>query len=75
MMVGLFISTLTDRPASFKAVGHRSRYFCRQLEHKAATLALMAPHIARAINRATTFKQKEIERNRLPPTPVLLTKK
>jgi len=42
---------LTDRPASFKVAGHRSRYFCRlQLEHKAATLALVTPHTARAVN-------------------------
>ena len=51
MIVGLFITTLTDRPASLKAAGHRSRYFCRlQRVHKAATLALVTPHIARAIN-------------------------
>jgi hypothetical protein len=38
VIVDLFITTLTDRPASFKAAGNRPRYFCRlQLEHKAAT--------------------------------------
>jgi hypothetical protein len=43
--------TLIVHPASFEAAGHRSGYFCRlQLEHKAATLALVTPHIARAIN-------------------------
>jgi len=34
-----------DHPASYKAAGHRSRYFCRlQLEHKAAALALDPTH-------------------------------
>jgi hypothetical protein len=45
------VNISTDRPASFKAAGRRSRYFCRlQLEHKAATLTCVNPHIARAIN-------------------------
>ena len=35
-----FINISTDRPASNKAAGLRSRYFCRlQLEHKASTFA------------------------------------
>jgi hypothetical protein len=46
-----FINIDTDRPASYKVAGHRSIYFGRlQLEHKAATVALLNPHIARAIN-------------------------
>jgi len=50
-MVGLFITTLTDRPASFKAAGHLSRYFCSlQLKHKAVALALMTPYITCMIN-------------------------
>jgi hypothetical protein len=37
--------TLADRPASYKAAGHCSRYFCRQqLEHNALTLALDPVH-------------------------------
>jgi len=36
---GPFININSDSQASFKAAGHRSRYFCRlQLEHKAATV-------------------------------------
>ena len=53
MTVGLCISIniSTDRPASYKAAGPPFEIFCGlQLEHKAATLALMTPHIARAIN-------------------------
>ena len=75
--VGPFITTLTDRPASFKAACHRPRQSAdsncstRQLH-----IALITPHIAHAINfRTTTYKQKEIEGNYLPATPGLLTKK
>jgi hypothetical protein len=51
MIVSLFINISTDRPASFKAARHRSRYFCRlQLVHKAATVTCVNPYIARAIN-------------------------
>jgi len=47
----LNINIHTDRSASFKAAGHRSRYFGRlQLEHKAATVTYVNPHIVRAIN-------------------------
>jgi len=46
-----FIKINNDRPASYQAAGHRSRYFCRQqLQHRAATLTCFNPHIARAIN-------------------------
>ena len=39
MVVGLVININTDRPASFKAAGQRSRYFCRlRLDHMAATV-------------------------------------
>jgi len=51
VIVGLFTNINTERPALYKAGGHRSRYFCRlQLEHKAATVTYVNPHIARAIN-------------------------
>ena len=49
-IVGLFITTLTDCLASFKAAGHRpeSRYFCRlQLGHNAATVTYVNPSTAR----------------------------
>ena len=40
----------TNRPASNLVSGHPSRYFCRlQLDHKAATVTCVNPHIARAI--------------------------
>jgi hypothetical protein len=43
--------TLTDRPASYKAADHRSRYLCRlQMEHKAPNLAPVTTHFVRAIN-------------------------
>jgi len=46
-----FIHINIDSPASYKADGHSSRYFCRlQLEHKAAAVTYVNPHIARAIN-------------------------
>jgi len=45
MSVGLFVTTLTDRQASFEAARHCSKYFCRlQLAHKAVTLALDPTH-------------------------------
>jgi len=51
MIVGLFINVNTDRPASLKAAGHRSRYLRRlQLDHKAASVTYVNPHIARAMN-------------------------
>jgi hypothetical protein len=51
VIVGLFINVNTNRPASLKAAGHRSRYFCRlQPNHKAAAVTYVNPHIARAIN-------------------------
>jgi len=51
VIVGLFITTLTDRPASFKATGHRSRYSADcNWNTRQATLALVIPHIASAIN-------------------------
>jgi len=38
----------TDRLASYKADGYRSRYFCGlQLEHKAVTLCSRDQHLAR----------------------------
>jgi hypothetical protein len=38
VIVGLFFTTLSDRPASFKAARHLSIYFRRlQPEHKAAS--------------------------------------
>ena len=64
-MLGTFININTDRPASFTAADHRSRYpadchwSTRQLlinmathtlEHKAVTVTYSNPHIARAIN-------------------------
>jgi len=50
VIVGLFISTNTDRPPSFIAARHRSRYFCRlQLEHKAATHCSRDKHVARPL--------------------------
>jgi len=43
--------TLADSPASYKAARQRSIYFCRlQLEHKAATVTYVNPHIAGVIN-------------------------
>ena len=40
----------TDRQASHKAAGHRSRYFFRlQLEHKAATHCSRDKHLARPL--------------------------
>jgi len=43
-----FIYINTDSPASYKASGHRSRYFCRlQLEHKASSFALDPTHFSR----------------------------
>jgi hypothetical protein len=51
MWVSSLPITLTDRPVSLKAALQRSRNFCTpQLEHKAATLAFMTPHVACAIN-------------------------
>jgi hypothetical protein len=45
--VGLFINFNNDLPASFKAAGHLSRYCYRlQLEHKAAAVTQVSPHIA-----------------------------
>jgi len=47
--LGSFTNIYTDSPASYKAVRHRSRYFCGlQLEHKAPTITYINPHIARA---------------------------
>jgi hypothetical protein len=43
-----FINFSTDRPASYKAAGRRSRYFGRlQLEHRAATIAPDPTHCSR----------------------------
>jgi len=43
--------TLTDRPASFSVVQSLFEIHSRlQLEHKAATVTCVNPHIARAIN-------------------------
>jgi len=54
LLPSLCVSSLninTDRPTSFKAARHRSRYLCRlQLENKAATFTYVNPHIAGAIN-------------------------
>ena len=46
------------------------------MEHKAAALALVTPHIdsAKTFN-ANTYKQRETEGNYLPPTLSLLIKK
>jgi hypothetical protein len=71
VIVGLFITTLTDRTSSFKAAGHRSRYFCRLQLVQQGSYTLLE----RKTFRATTYKQKEIEGNYLPPMPGLLTKK
>ena len=65
MIVGFF--SFTDRPASLKAAGHRSRYFCR-LQGRYTLLA-------RLTFSATTYKQKEVEGNYIPPMSGLLTKK
>jgi len=47
----LSVNINTDLKASYKAAGHRSRYFGRlQLEHKGSALAVVTPHIARTIN-------------------------
>ena len=51
MFVGLFITTPTDRPDSYKAARHRSKKICRlQLKHKATTVTDVNPHVAGAIN-------------------------
>ena len=57
--LGSFININTDRLASYKAAGHRSRYFGRlQLEHKAVTHCSRDKHLARPhINKK---KYKEI---------------
>jgi len=45
-----FININTDRPASYKAAGHRLGYFCRlPLEHKAATHCSRDKHLARTL--------------------------
>jgi len=41
-----FINISTGSPASFKAAGHRSRYFYRLKLHKAATVTCVNPYIA-----------------------------
>jgi len=60
----------TDRLVSYKAAGHRSRYFdILQLEHKAVTYCLRDEHLARP------HKRKEIEGDCITPMPGLLTEK
>ena len=64
-----------DRPASYKAAGHRSRN--SQTATSTRRLLLHSnPHIARAITlSAATFKQKEIGGGYIPPMSGLLTEK
>jgi hypothetical protein len=59
-ILDLFINT--DRPASYKAAGHRSRYFCKlQLEHMVSALAFDPPHFSKEIG------------DHIPPIPGLFT--
>jgi len=51
VIVGLFSTTPTDRPDSFKAASYSSRKICKlQMEHKAVTVTDVNPHVAGAIN-------------------------
>ena len=48
MILGLVININTERPASFKAAGHLSRYICGlHLDHKAATVTSTHTFLAR----------------------------
>ena len=65
----------TDSPASFKAAGHRSRYFCRlQLQHKTSALALNPTHCSRNkhLARPDINKKKQKETIFLPRLVCLL---
>ena len=76
MIVGLFITALTDRPASFKAAGHRDNLQTKTGAQGSYSYTHDPTHLlARQTFSATTYKQKEIEGNCLLPTPDLLTKK
>jgi len=69
--------TLTDRPASFSVAQSLFEIHSRLLlQNKAAIVTCINLHMARMITLSvTSYKQKEIERNYIPPMPVLLTKK
>jgi len=57
-----FIDINTDRTASYKADGHRSRYFCRRLlKHEASTLALDPTRCShdKHLARPHTYKKKQ----------------
>jgi len=55
-----FINISTDRPASYKAAGHRSRYFGRlQFEHKTSDLALDPTHCSQDKHLARTHINKK----------------
>jgi len=71
LIVGLFININNDRPASFKAAGHCSTYFCRlPPDHKAAKHFSRDKHLARH-----HISKKKYKKNYIPLMPGLLTKK
>jgi hypothetical protein len=57
-----FININTNRLASYKAAGHRSRYFGRlQLEHKAATHCSCNKHLAQKRKKRERERERERE--------------